>query len=79
MNTTTAVLEQRISQLEGGVGALAVASDILTFGVQHGIESGTRFIDALKFITRLVNIGDAISLACHPATTTYHQLNAAEL
>ena len=55
------------------------ASGILTFGVQHGIEGGTRFIDALQLITRLVNIGDAKSLACHPATTTHRQLNAEEL
>lgn len=55
------------------------ASGILTFGVAHGLEGGTRFIDALKLITRLVNIGDAKSLACHPATTTHRQLNAVEL
>jgi O-acetylhomoserine (thiol)-lyase len=55
------------------------ASGILTFGVHHGKEGGTRFIDALKLITRLVNIGDTKSLACHPATTTHRQLNAEEL
>lgn len=55
------------------------ASGILTFGVDHGLQGGTRFIDALKLITRLVNIGDAKSLACHPATTTHRQLNAQEL
>lgn len=55
------------------------ASGILTFGVEHGLEGGTRFIDALKLFTRLVNIGDAKSLACHPATTTHRQLNAEEL
>ena len=55
------------------------ASGILTFGVAHGIAGGTRFIDALKLITRLVNIGDAKSLACHPATTTHRQLNSDEL
>jgi O-acetylhomoserine (thiol)-lyase len=55
------------------------ASGILTFGVEHGLQGGTRFIDALKLITRLVNIGDAKSLACHPATTTHRQLNAEEL
>ena len=56
-----------------------VASGILSFGVQDGLAGGTRFIDALQLITRLVNIGDAKSLACHPATTTHRQLNAAEL
>lgn len=55
------------------------ASGILTFGVEHGLEGGTRFIDALKLFTRLVNIGDAKSLACHPATTTHRQLNSEEL
>lgn len=55
------------------------ASGILSFGVQDGREGGTRFIDALQLFTRLVNIGDAKSLACHPATTTHRQLNAEEL
>jgi O-acetylhomoserine (thiol)-lyase len=55
------------------------ASGILSFGVQDGIAGGTRFIDALQLVLRLVNIGDAKSLACHPATTTHRQLNAAEL
>ncbi|EUJ10616.1 OAH/OAS sulfhydrylase [Methylophilaceae bacterium 11] len=55
------------------------ASGILSFGVKGGKVGGTKFIDALKLITRLVNIGDAKSLACHPATTTHRQLNAEEL
>lgn len=55
------------------------ASGILTFGVQDGREGGTRFIDALQLFTRLVNIGDAKSLATHPATTTHRQLNNEEL
>jgi len=55
------------------------ASGILTFGVQGGIEGGARFQDALKLVTRLVNIGDAKSLACHPASTTHRQLGEAEL
>lgn len=55
------------------------ASGILTFGVQGGITEGTRFQDALKLITRLVNIGDAKSLACHPASTTHRQLSAEEM
>jgi len=55
------------------------ASGILTFGVKGGRDAGAKFIDALKLITRLVNIGDAKSLACHPATTTHRQLNDAEL
>ena len=55
------------------------ASGILSFGVEGGVESGARFIDALKLVTRLVNIGDAKSLACHPASTTHRQLNEEEL
>ena len=55
------------------------ASGILTFGVKGGLEAGARFQDALKLVTRLVNIGDAKSLACHPASTTHRQLSGPEL
>jgi len=55
------------------------ASGILSFGIKGGIEAGTKFIDALNLITRLVNIGDAKSLACHPASTTHRQLSPEEL
>jgi O-acetylhomoserine (thiol)-lyase len=55
------------------------AAGILSFGIQGGQEAGARFIDALQLIVRLVNIGDAKSLACHPATTTHRQLNDDEL
>ncbi|HBN14751.1 MAG TPA: bifunctional O-acetylhomoserine aminocarboxypropyltransferase/cysteine synthase [Pseudohongiella sp.] len=55
------------------------ASGILSFGIKGGREAGARFIDALQMILRLVNIGDAKSLACHPATTTHRQLNPEEL
>ncbi len=55
------------------------ASGILSFGIRGGIEAGTKFIDALELIYRLVNIGDAKSLACHPASTTHRQLNEDEL
>lgn len=55
------------------------ASGILSFGIKGGKEAGARFIDALQLILRLVNIGDAKSLACHPATTTHRQLNPQEL
>lgn len=55
------------------------ASGILSFGIKGGIEAGTQFIDALEMILRLVNIGDAKSLACHPASTTHRQLNEKEL
>lgn len=55
------------------------ASSILSFGIKGGPEAGVKFIDALQLITRLVNIGDAKSLACHPASTTHRQLAPDEL
>jgi O-acetylhomoserine (thiol)-lyase len=54
-------------------------SGILSFGIKGGAEAGVKFIDALQLITRLVNIGDAKSLACHPASTTHRQLSPEEL
>ncbi|MGR5111677.1 O-acetylhomoserine aminocarboxypropyltransferase/cysteine synthase family protein [Vibrio jasicida] len=53
-------------------------SAILSFGLKDGYEAGVRFYDALKIFKRLVNIGDAKSLACHPASTTHRQLSKAE-
>ena len=50
----------------------------MTFGVVGGFEAGKRFYDALKLIKRLVNIGDAKSLACHPASTTHRQMTPEE-
>ena len=55
------------------------ASGILSFGIKGSVEAGGQFIDALNMILRLVNIGDAKSLACHPASTTHRQLNEQEL
>ncbi len=55
------------------------ASGIVSFGIKGGREAGAKFIDALKLVVRLVNIGDAKSLACHPATTTHRQLSPEEL
>lgn len=55
------------------------ASGILTFGVKGGSAGGARFQDALQLVTRLVNIGDAKTLACHPASTTHRQLSPDEL
>lgn len=54
-------------------------SAILSFGIKGGEANGAKFIDALQMIKRLVNIGDAKSLACHPASTTHRQLNDEEL
>ena len=54
------------------------ACSLITFGIRGGEEAGTRFYDALKLIVRLVNLGDAKSLACHPASTTHRQMSAEE-
>jgi O-acetylhomoserine (thiol)-lyase len=54
-------------------------ASILSFGIKGGSTAGARFIDALNLVVRLVNIGDAKSLACHPASTTHRQLNPEEL
>jgi O-acetylhomoserine (thiol)-lyase len=59
--------------LSGGFGA------ILTFGIKGGREAGQKFIDSLELFSHLANIGDAKSLAIHPATTTHSQLNDEEL
>ncbi|WP_338849964.1 aminotransferase class I/II-fold pyridoxal phosphate-dependent enzyme [Massilia sp. W12] len=60
------------------------ASGILSFGIKYEEfedprKAGARVLDALQLFTRLVNIGDAKSLATHPASTTHRQLNAEEL
>ncbi|WP_313103121.1 bifunctional O-acetylhomoserine aminocarboxypropyltransferase/cysteine synthase [Stutzerimonas nitrititolerans] len=54
-------------------------ASILSFGIKGGFDAGARFIDALDLVVRLVNIGDAKSLACHPASTTHRQLSDEEL
>src|SRR5262249_44621727 len=54
------------------------ACSLLTFGVVGGFAAGTKFYDALRLFSRLVNIGDAKSLACHPASTTHRQMSADE-
>jgi len=54
-------------------------SSLLTFGIKGGYDEAVKFYDALKLFKRLVNIGDAKSLACHPASTTHRQLTADEL
>ena len=54
-------------------------SALLTFGIKGGFEAGVKFYDALKLFKRLVNIGDAKSLAAHPASTTHRQLTDEEL
>src|SRR5712691_7431163 len=54
------------------------ACSLMTFGVRGGFEAGEKFYDALGLIKRLVNMGDAKSLACHPASTTHRQMSAPE-
>ncbi len=54
------------------------ACSLMTFGIRGGFEGGTRFYDALKLVKRLVNLGDAKSLACHPASTTHRQMSVEE-
>lgn len=54
------------------------ACSLLTFGIEGGLDAGKRFYDALMLFKRLVNMGDAKSLACHPASTTHRQMSAQE-
>jgi O-acetylhomoserine (thiol)-lyase len=54
------------------------ACSVMTFGIRGGFEGRVRFYDALKLIKRLVNLGDAKSLACHPAATTHRQMSVEE-
>jgi O-acetylhomoserine (thiol)-lyase len=51
---------------------------LMTFGIVGGLDTGKDFYDALKLFKRLVNLGDAKSLACHPASTTHRQMSAEE-
>jgi len=50
------------------------ASGIISFGIKGGKEAGAKFIDALQMILRVLSMGDAKSLACHPASTLHRQL-----
>jgi O-acetylhomoserine (thiol)-lyase len=54
------------------------ACSLMSVGIKGGYEAAVRFHDALKLVTRLVNLGDAKSLACHPASTTHRQMSAEE-
>jgi O-acetylhomoserine (thiol)-lyase len=54
------------------------ACSLLTFAIRGGYEGGVRFYDALKLFKRLVNLGDAKSLVCHPASTTHRQMSPQE-
>jgi len=54
------------------------ACSLLTFAIRGGFDAGIRFYDALRLFKRLVNLGDAKSLACHPASTTHRQMSLEE-
>jgi O-acetylhomoserine (thiol)-lyase len=54
------------------------ACSLMTVGLKGGFDAAVKFHDALKLVTRLVNLGDAKSLACHPASTTHRQMSAEE-
>jgi len=54
------------------------ACSLMTFEIRGGLEAGMRFYNELKLFKRLVNLGDAKSLACHPASTTHRQMSPAE-
>jgi O-acetylhomoserine (thiol)-lyase len=54
------------------------ACSLITFGVRGGFDGGCRFYNSLKLVKRLVNLGDAKSLACHPASTTHRQMSIGE-
>jgi O-acetylhomoserine (thiol)-lyase len=54
------------------------ASGLVGFGVKGGVAAGRKFIESVKLFSHLANIGDARSLAIHPASTTHQQLNAEE-
>jgi O-acetylhomoserine (thiol)-lyase len=54
------------------------ACSLMTVGVTGGFEAAKRFYDALQLVKRVVNLGDAKSLACHPASTTHRQMTPAE-
>jgi O-acetylhomoserine (thiol)-lyase len=54
------------------------ACSLISVGIQGGYAAAVRFHDALKLVTRLVNLGDAKSLACHPASTTHRQMSPEE-
>jgi len=54
------------------------AGAIIGFGIKGGLKAGREFIDSLQLISHLANVGDAKTLAIHPATTTHQQLSAEE-
>ncbi|MEE4167050.1 MAG: O-acetylhomoserine aminocarboxypropyltransferase/cysteine synthase family protein [Desulfocapsaceae bacterium] len=65
--------DQAAKYLKNGFGGM------VTFGIKGGLEAGRKFIDGLKLLSHVANVGDAKSLAIHPATTTHSQLSPEQL
>ncbi len=65
--------DQAAKYLKNGFGGM------VTFGIKGGLEAGRKFIDSLKLLSHVANVGDAKSLAIHPATTTHSQLSTEQL
>ena len=65
--------ENAVKYLKNGFGGM------IAFGIKGGLEAGRKFIDSLELISHLANVGDAKSLAIHPASTTHSQLSAKQL
>jgi O-acetylhomoserine (thiol)-lyase len=55
------------------------AGSIVSFGIKGGRPAGKRFIEGLRMISHLANVGDAKTLVIHPASTTHQQMDAAQL
>jgi O-acetylhomoserine (thiol)-lyase len=55
------------------------AGSMVSFGIKGGRPAGKRFIDSVKLISHLANVGDAKTLVIHPASTTHQQMSAAQL
>ena len=65
--------DMAVKYLKNGFGGM------VTFGIQGGLEAGQKFIEALQLASHLANVGDAKTLAIHPASTTHSQLSAEQL
>jgi len=57
---------------------VAPVGGVLQFGIRGGVENGRKFIDSLQLVSHLANVGDAKTLAIHPASTTHEQLSDSE-
>lgn len=55
------------------------AGSIITFGIKGGRDAGRKFIESLKLVSHVANVGDAKTLVIHPASTTHQQMNAEQL